>query len=361
MNERVAVAMSGGVDSSVAAALLVQAGYEVVGLMLRLWSAEETGRENRCCDPGAVRLARKVAAQLGIPFHVLDARDPFLRSVVGFFVEGFREGLTPNPCLACNRHVRWGYLRDHARALGAARLATGHYARAEVRDGRLRLLQAVDLEKDQSYVLSVLDESDLAETLFPIGRLTKAQVRELARTLGLPVADRPDSQDLCFLPNRGYRSFLLPRLPQVFQPGPIVTRSGRLLGEHQGLAAYTIGQRKGIGVSWSQPLYVLEKDRGHNALVVGPAEELDCRSLGTSEVHWVNGAPPESPLRAQVKIRYKAPAVPAQIELLPGGDSRVHFDRPVRGVTPGQAAVMYQDDCCLGYGLIRPEAPRTIF
>lgn len=357
--ERVAVAMSGGVDSSVAAALLVQAGYEVIGLMLRLWSQDEAHGENRCCDPGAVHLARRVAAQLDIPFHVLDAREPFLRAVVGFFVDGFREGVTPNPCLACNRHVRWGFLRDHAQALGAVKLATGHYACAELRGGRLRLLQGLDREKDQSYVLSVLDESDLAVSLFPIGRLTKGQVREMARTLGLPVADRPDSQDLCFLPDSDYRTFLMPRIPQAFRPGPIVTRSGQTLGEHQGLAAYTVGQRKGIRIPWSQPLYVLEKDLRRNALVVGPSAELNCRALRTSAVHWINGAPQESPLRAQVKIRYKAPAVPATIELLHDGGSRVEFDSTVRGVTPGQAAVLYQDDCCLGYGLIRPETVRT--
>lgn len=359
MRPRVAVAMSGGVDSSVAAALLVKAGYEVIGLMLRLWSENGTSDHNRCCAPAAVLLARRVAAQLGIPFHVLDAREPFFRSVVGFFIAGFADGSTPNPCLECNRLIRWGYLRDHALGLGAKILATGHYARVEPRDGQLRLLKAVDLEKDQSYVLSVLDEEDLVQSLFPVGDLTKAQVRELARTLGLPVADRPDSQDLCFLPDSDYRPFLAGRMPRVFQPGPIVTRAGRVLGEHSGLAGYTIGQRKGIRVSWSQPLYVLEKDPTHNALVVGPAAELERQSLCTSQVHWVNVAPRQGRLRAQVKIRYKAPAMPADIALLPGGRCRVHFDLPVRGIAPGQAAVMYQDDCCLGYGLIEPEAPRA--
>jgi tRNA-specific 2-thiouridylase len=348
--------MSGGVDSSVAAALLVQAGYEVIGLMLRLWSDNGSGSGNRCCAPAAVLLARRVAAQLEIPFHVLDARTPFYESVVRYFVEGFANGVTPNPCLQCNRYIRWGYLRDHAQALGAQRLATGHYARTEVREGQLRLLQALDLEKDQSYVLSVLGEEDLAGTLFPLGHLTKLQVRDLARALGLPAADRPDSQDLCFLPDRNYRTFLAQRLPQAFQPGPIVTRSGQVLGEHQGLGGFTIGQRKGIRLSWPQPLYVLAKDRRRNALVVGTAGELESRSLSTSPIHWVNAAPREVPLRVHVKIRYKAPSVPAEVKVLPGGGAQVLFDRPVRGIAPGQAAVMYQGDCCLGYGLIEPEA-----
>ena len=227
----VAMAMSGGVDSSVAAALLVERGYRVVGLMLRLWSEPGRAAENRCCTPVGIALAQRVAAKLGVPFHVIDAQEPFAAAILSTFVSEYRRGRTPNPCLICNREIRWGYLRRHAQAMGAEWLATGHYARTRERDGQIDLLTGRDEEKDQSYVLSVLDQEALSQTLFPVGDLTKQEVRAHARRLDLPVADRPDSQDLCFLAGDDYREFLKRQAPDVLRTGAIVTTDGRRVGK----------------------------------------------------------------------------------------------------------------------------------
>lgn len=351
---RVVVAMSGGVDSSVAAALLVEQGYQVIGVMLRLWSEPGSAASNRCCAPEAMAMARRVAEQLGIPFYAVDAREVFHEAVVQSFVDGYAQGITPNPCLACNRQVRWDFLLRRALALGARFLATGHYARLQPgENGSIRLLRALDEDKDQSYVLHVLGQEQLAHALFPLGDYTKPQVRQLARRFGLPVADRPESQDLCFLGKDGYRSFLLRRFPQLRRPGPILDRRGETLGRHEGLAFYTVGQRKGLGVSAPAPLYVLEKDLERNALVVGGAEELGRRQLVAAPVNWIAGEPPAGAFRSQVKIRYRARAAWAQVQ--PGADGRafVHFDEPQRGVTPGQAAVFYDAEICLGGGIIQ--------
>ena len=277
---RVAVAMSGGVDSSVAAALLVEQGYRVIGIMLRLWSEPGCEDLNRCCTPQAMSLARQVAAHLGIPFYVLDAKQPFRATVVEAFFEGYARGVTPNPCLVCNRRIRWGFLLEHARALGAERFATGHYARLRrLPDGTVQLLKGRDAAKDQSYVLAMLSQEQLQRTLLPIGEYTKAEVRALAERFGLPVAQRPDSQDLCFLAGQDYRDFLARHRPDTLRPGPILTPDGQEIGRHRGLAFYTIGQRKGLGLAAPRPLYVLDKDPARNALIVGPAEALGRRAL----------------------------------------------------------------------------------
>jgi tRNA-specific 2-thiouridylase len=355
MAAKVVVAMSGGVDSSVAAALLLQQGYQVIGMMLRLWS--EAGREesNRCCTPDAMAQARRVAALLGIPFYAVDAQQAFHDVVVQSFIEGYTRGITPNPCLVCNRHIRWGLLLQRALSLGAEYLATGHYARVQ-RDegGRFQLLRAVDSAKDQSYVLHILEQEQLAHARFPLGETTKPQVRQLARQLGLPVAERPDSQDLCFLGEGDYRQFLLRQSPQIEQPGPILTTGGKLIGEHRGLAFYTIGQRKGIGVASPAPLYVIAKDGPRNALIVGPIEALGGNELLAGPVNWIAGEPPAGDFRAQVKIRYKAPPAWARVTPLPGQRLHLAFEAPLRDITPGQAAVIYQDELCLGGGLILP-------
>jgi len=351
---RVVVAMSGGVDSSVAAALLKDQGYDVIGVMLRLWSETGTETGNRCCSPDAMAQARRVAAILDIPFYVLDVKDRFFNTVVQHFIDGYAQGITPNPCLICNRQIRWTFLLNHALAMGAYYLATGHYARCRLgENGRYQLLRGIDHAKDQSYVLHVLDQKRLSHALFPVGEHTKPQVRELAHTFRLPVAERPESQDLCFLAEGDYRSFLTRFAPHVQRPGPIITRQGQLLGEHQGLAFYTIGQRKGLGIAAPQPLYVIEKDLQHNALIVGTSDELGKRELVATHVNWISGDTPEAPFRAQVKIRYKAQEVWATVT--PLEDQRVHvlFDAPVRDITPGQAAVFYQDDVCLGGGIIQ--------
>jgi len=348
----VAMAMSGGVDSSVAAALLVERGYRVVGLMLRLWSEPGRAAENRCCTPAGIALAQRVAAKLAIPFHVIDAQEPFASAILSTFVSEYRRGRTPNPCLVCNREIRWGYLRRHAQAMGAEMLATGHYARTREREGQFELLTARDGEKDQSYVLSVLDQEALQHSLFPVGDHTKPEVREMARRLELPVADRPDSQDLCFLAGDDYRAFLKRQAPDVFRPGAIVTTEGRRVGTHEGLAAYTIGQRKGLGLSAAEPLYVVDLDERSNHVVVGPREKLGRGALATERAHWITPPAPAGPIEAQVKIRYKAAPVAARVTPLADGACHVEFERLLRDITPGQAAVFYQGERCLGQATI---------
>ena len=352
---KVVVAMSGGVDSSVAAALLKQRGHEVLGMMLRLWS--EPGKEdsNRCCTPDSMAQARRVAARLDIPFYVVDARDVFRETVVQYFLDGYAAGQTPNPCLLCNRSIRWEFLLRHALALGAESMATGHYART-VKDsgGRIKLLRAMDSTKDQSYILHVLGQEKLQRALFPVGSYEKSEVRQIAAEFGLPTASRQDSQDLCFLAGDDYRNFLQRNAPKMLKPGRIVRVDGRVVGEHNGLAHYTIGQREGLGAAGPVPLYVLRKDAEENLLVVGVQEELGSRQMEVRDVNWIAGAPPLTPFRADVKIRYTARAVPAEvIPLEDGRSTRVNFDAPARDVTAGQAAVFYNADEVLGGGIIQ--------
>ncbi len=352
---RVVVAMSGGVDSSVAAALLVQQGYDVVGMMMRLWSEPDRESENRCCTPDAMAQARRVASQLGIPFYAVDARTVFYENIVSNFVWSYSAGETPNPCLNCNRHVRWTFLLQRALSIGAEFMATGHYVRLQYdADNKVQIRQAVDLKKDQSYVLHVLNQNQLQHAIFPLGEFTKPEVRQLARDFNLPVAERPESQDLCFLGNTDYRQFLLRNHPSVAAPGKITLKDGKIIGEHQGLAFYTIGQRKGLGVASPQPLYVISKDQSNNILVVGHLEDLGSASLVAARVNWVSGSVPTGPMDLNVKIRYKAAPVKARVTPLPGDEALVEFDQNLRDITPGQAAVFYDQEIVLGGGIIRP-------
>jgi len=351
---RVVIALSGGVDSGVAAALLVEQGYEVVGAMLRLWAERgpDEARANRCCTPEAVERARRVADLLDVPFHLIDAEAVFKQQVVDYFVAEYAAGRTPNPCIPCNRAVRFGMLLDRARALGADCMATGHYARLRQIDGRRQLLRGRDPLKDQSYFLHALTQGQLAHVLFPLGELTKEEVRAIARQRGLPVAEQPESQDLCFLADGDYRRFLAERVPRLFRPGPIRDTSGRVLGQHQGLPAYTIGQRKGLGVGAAEPLYVLAIEPGENALVVGPADELGRDECLVEEMHYVSGETPAAPFRATAQIRYRAR--PAAVVVTPQPQRRafVRFDSPQRDITPGQFLVLYDGDVVLGGGVI---------
>lgn len=366
MRERVVVAMSGGVDSSVAAALLVEQGYDVIGIMLRLWAESPAppldgeaaaGRvptaTNKCCSLEAVYAAQAVADRLGIPFYVINAEQPFKTQVVDFFVAEYAAGRTPNPCLVCNRQIRFGYLLAYARRLGARYLATGHYARVRRgADGRFQLWRGADRRKDQSYVLSVLGQAELAQTCLPVGEYTKAQVRALAAERALPTATRAESQDLCFVADGDYRRFLAEHAPAAMQPGPILDRAGRQLGVHRGLPAYTIGQRSGLGIAAAQPLYVLELDRSRNALIVGTAAELGRSWLRTGPAWWVAGEPPAGPFTAEAQIRYRAAPAPAQVTIRADGGVEARFAAPLRDITAGQAAVFYAGEVCLGGGVI---------
>ncbi len=350
----VVIAMSGGVDSSVAAALLVEQGYDVIGMMLRLWS-QPCGEEfNRCCTPDAMAQARRVAAKLGIPFYAIDAQDRFYKHVVNYFLESYTGGQTPNPCMICNREIRWGLLFEHARAFGADYLATGHYARLrQAADGTFQLLRGLDDKKDQSYVLSGLTQDQLAHTLWPLGKLTKPEVREYARQLGMEVAERPDSQDLCFLGNLNYREFLNTYRPQAARPGPILTMSGEEVGQHGGLPFYTIGQRKGLRIAAAEALYVIKKDPERNALIVGTEAEAGSFSLAAFPMNWIAGKPPASEFQAEVKIRYKSTAQAATVRVHDRLDTaNIRFEQPVKGITPGQFAVIYEDEIVLGSGMI---------
>lgn len=370
VTERVVVAMSGGVDSSLAAALLMEQGFDVVGVMLRLWSEPAPpilggtveAASNRCCTIEAIDDARAVADRLGIPFYAITAEQAFKAQVVDFFIAEYAAGRTPNPCLACNRQIRFGYLLNYARSLGARYLATGHYARVrQDSSGRYQLWRGIDRNKDQSYVLSVLGQADLAQARFPVGEFTKPQVRAMAAERGLPTSSRVDSQDLCFVADGDYRRFLADHAPGAVQPGPILDTHDRQLGQHRGLPFYTIGQRSGLGSlrpapgavsTASQPLYVIELDRARNALIVGPAGELGRSRLKTGAMNWIAGAPPPVQFEAEVQIRYRAAPIPALVTPEEDGTAAVTLSRAARDIAPGQAAVFYDGDMCLGGGLI---------
>lgn len=351
--------MSGGVDSSVAAALMVEQGYDVVGMMMRLWSEETVsgGAHNRCCTPDQMSDARRIADQLKIPFYVLDTKSVFRKTVVQYFIDAHREGITPNPCLECNRHIRFDFLQQNALALDADYLATGHYARIHQGDGgKFLLKKGLDDAKDQSYVLSVMGQEQLAHAMFPVGEYTKPEVRALAQKFGLPTASKHDSQDLCFLGDGDYRRFLRENAPEMMAAGPIVRSNGAVIGEHQGLANYTIGQRKGLGVFAPEPMYVIALNPAANALVVGTAEELGSRTLTARRVNWIAGEALGDRFEAEVKIRYKARPAKASICAYDDQRMQVTFESPLRDITPGQGAVVYDGDVCLGGGIIEKPA-----
>ena len=345
--------MSGGVDSSTTAALLVEQGYDVIGVMMRLWAEEgQGGSTNRCCSPEAMEDARRVCDALDVPFHLINYEREFKREVVDLFTAEYARGRTPNPCLACNRRIKFDLLLHRALALDAQYLATGHYARVRQVNGRYQLLKGCDEGKDQSYVLYMLGQKELRHLLLPLGDYTKQQVRAMARQRGLPVADRAESQDLCFLVDNDYRRFLQAQAPESIRPGPILDTAGRTIGQHKGLPFYTIGQREGLGIAAPEALYVMQIDVARNALVVGTKSELGQRELVATEVNYVSGQIPQEPLEITAKIRYKAIEAEALLIPLEDGRARVTFARPQRDITPGQGVVFYQGEVVLGGGII---------
>lgn len=354
MGRRVIAAMSGGVDSSVAAALLREQGYEVIGIGLRLpGMSRGDGRTRTCCGIAGMEDARRVAQLLDIPFYVLNYEEVFDRLVIEPFCRAYAAGRTPNPCIDCNVRIKFGVLLDTALAWGADYLATGHYARvAELPGHGTVLRRARDAGQDQSYFLYALSRAQLTHALFPLGELSKAEVRAIARRLDLPVAEKPASQDICFLPDRDYRSLIADRCPQCVQPGEIVDTAGRVLGRHAGVPAYTVGQRRGLGIAAGVPLYVLRVDPAHNRVIVGRREQTLCREMWVEGLNWL-AEEREAAWQCRVKTRHRGVETPA--EIYPdwrARTARIRFLRPHPISAPGQAAVFYDGELVLGGGVI---------
>ena len=358
MRERIVVGMSGGVDSSVAAALLVEQGFDVVGITMRVApapaGAEPASRFGSCCGTEATEDARRVARALGIPHYLLNMEDEFEQKVIGRFVAAYGAGRTPVPCVACNSELKFGSLLGRARAWDALAVATGHYARLG-RDpvtGRQLLLRAMDARKDQTDFLWPLSQAQLAAARFPVGALTKDEVRAHARRLGLVTADKPESQEICFVPDDDYRGFLRRRAPEMFRPGAIVDRRGSVVGTHAGIAAYTVGQRRGLGLATGRPLYVVDLDAERNTVRVGEAGDLDSDRVVAEAVNFIACEPPRTPLRVEAKIRHSHRPAAATVCALEGNRAQVVFDTPQRAASPGQSVVFYDGDVVVGGGVI---------
>ncbi len=365
---KIAVAMSGGVDSSAAAAILQEQGHELVGFTMQLWnqrrgiSVDENGEPlpSRCCSLDDVYDARRVAEELGFPFYVLNLEKEFERDVVQPFVNSYLNGETPIPCVACNSRLKFASLDKLAASLGCEKVATGHYARVEFDEAtnRYRLLRGRDPNKDQSYFLWELTQDQLSRALFPLGEMSKPDARDAARRNDLAVAEKKESQEICFVPDGDYSGFIDRYLEAEQQtnrlpgPGDIVTASGQVLGTHSGIHRYTIGQRRGIGVSDARPLYVLNVDAAKNKVVVGYDDDLLSDEFVAAGVNWIAYDSPMQPLRAEVRVRYRHTAVPATITPLPSNRVKVKFDEPQRAITPGQATVFYRGDEVVGGGWI---------
>jgi tRNA-specific 2-thiouridylase len=356
MNQRVVVAMSGGVDSSTAAWVLKEKGYEVIGATMCIGMMDQArGGLARCCGLADIEDARRVALQLGIPFYVFHLREVFEKEVIQYFCEEYMKGRTPNPCILCNEKIKFGYFLEKALELEADWIATGHYARLDFDEmnGRYLLRKGTDRRKDQSYVLFSLTQEQFHHTLFPLGNLLKEEVRKKALQLGLPVHDKPESQEVCFIQESSYHSFLTERLKESIESGPILDKDGKVLGRHKGIPFYTIGQRRGLRLAKGKPVYVIGIDREKNAIIVGGEEEVYSDTFQVDSVHWIVSPPMNSSMNAKVKIRYNHPGSEATLSPKRRDEVEVRFKIPQKAITPGQAAVFYDGETVLGGGWIR--------
>ncbi|MDE3098507.1 MAG: tRNA 2-thiouridine(34) synthase MnmA [Verrucomicrobiota bacterium] len=352
--QRVVCGMSGGVDSSATAALLLEEGWEVIGVTLKLWPQDCVNRaEDKCCGPQAVTDARAVCHKLGIPYYLIDEAAEFQRHVIQYFADEYKAGRTPNPCVMCNQNLKFGRLIDRAAQLGADFIATGHFARIEHgANGRYLLKRGRDLRKDQSYFLFSLRQDQLARALFPLGERTKDGAREVARQCRLKTAEKEESMEICFVPDNDYGGFLRQANLAQGRRGEIVDTEGRVLGHHEGIEFYTIGQRRGLGITTPKPVYVVELDAERNRVVVGDEAALERDELVATHCNWIPFDRPVGPMQVMAKIRYNHPGAAATVTPAGGGTVKVKFESAQRAIAPGQAAVFYEDDCVVGGGWI---------
>ncbi|MDO4474560.1 MAG: tRNA 2-thiouridine(34) synthase MnmA [Eubacteriales bacterium] len=351
---KVLIAMSGGVDSSLAAKKMIDMGYECIGCTMKLYHNEDAGIDRRktCCSLDDVEDARNVAYKLGMRYYVLNFTYDFHEKIIRKFVESYENGITPNPCIDCNRFMKFDKLFERARVLGCDYIATGHYARIEERDGKFLLKKALDDTKDQSYVLYSMTQDQLAHTLFPLGDMCKTQVRELARESAFVNADKPDSQDICFVPDGDYVKVIELHSDKKLQAGNFVDKKGKILGKHRGIIHYTIGQRKGLGISSSEPLYVCRICRESGDIILGNKEDLMAKSCTVTDFNWISGIAPQEEFRCRAKIRYRQKEQWATVTPIGENNVQIVFDDPQRAITPGQAAVLYDGDTVIGGGTI---------
>ena len=350
------IAMSGGVDSSLAAKLTIDAGFDCIGCTMKLYDGEDiSSGSHTCCSLSDVEDARSVAFKLGIPYYVFNFKDDFNDKVIKHFIESYEAGITPNPCIDCNRYMKFDKLFERAKVLGCDYVVTGHYARIEKNDGKFVLKKALDASKDQSYVLYSMTQYQLEHAMFPLGGLKKTEVRKIAEENSFVNASKPDSQDICFVPDGDYASFLERATGKEYPEGDFVDEEGNVLGRHKGLIHYTVGQRKGLGIALGVPMFVKRINTEDNTVVLSSDKALYGKELYLKDFNWISGTAPDGPLRCTAKIRYKHEEKPATATPLADGMVKLEFDEPVRAITPGQAAVIYDSDIVLGGGTIAKE------